>query len=60
MPFAIILNVRNVLVDNSLTARERAVISAFSTCMNCRQRPRVFESLGVSHKVVVYNNDGGQ
>jgi hypothetical protein len=48
MPFAIILNVRNVLVDNSLTARERAVMSVCSTCMNCRQRPRIFESIGVS------------
>ena len=50
MPFAIILNVRNVRVDNSLTARERAVMSVCSTCMNCRQRPRVFESIGVSDK----------
>ncbi len=50
MPLAIILNVRNVLVDNSLTARERAVMSVCSTCMNCRQRPRVFKSIGVSDK----------
>jgi hypothetical protein len=50
MPCAIILNVRNVLVDNSLTARERAVVSVCSMCMNCRQRPRAFESISVSDK----------
>jgi len=50
MPFAIVLNINNVLVDNSLTARERAVVSVCATCMNCRQRPRVFESIGVSDK----------
>ena len=43
MHFGIILNVRNVFVDNSLTARERAIISVCSMCMNCRQWPRVFE-----------------
>jgi hypothetical protein len=59
MPYAIILNVRNILVDNSLTARELAVMSVCSMCMNCRQLPRAFESIGVSDKQCALSRSWG-
>jgi hypothetical protein len=50
MPVAITLTISNVPVDNSLTARERAVMRVCSMCMNCNQLPRAFQSMDVADK----------
>lgn len=50
IPVAIILTLSNVPVDNALTARERAVMRSCCMCMNCNQRPRVFQSMDVADK----------
>lgn len=50
MPVAVTLTLANVPVDNSLTARERAVAQACCMCMHCNQRPRAFQSMDVADK----------
>ena len=50
IPFAMILSIRNAPLDNSLSARERAVITTCVVCMNCHQRERVVRSTDVAEK----------
>jgi hypothetical protein len=50
IPFSMVLNVHNAPLDNSLSARERAVLLACVTCMNCQQRQRAVRSIDVAEK----------
>jgi hypothetical protein len=50
LPFAVTLLVCNVPVHHALSARERAVVRSCCMCMNCHQRPRVFESIDAPDK----------
>jgi len=50
IPFCMVLNIHNAPLDNSLSARERAVLRACVTCMNCRQRQRAVRSIDVAEK----------
>jgi hypothetical protein len=50
IPFSMVLNLHNAPLDNSLSARERAVLRACVTCMNCRQRQRAVRSIDVAEK----------
>ena len=50
IPFSMVLNMHNTPLDNSLSARERAVLRACVTCMNCRQRQRAVRSIDVAEK----------
>jgi hypothetical protein len=50
IPFSMVLNMHNAPLDNSLSARERAVLRACVTCMNCRQRQRAVHSIDVAEK----------
>jgi hypothetical protein len=50
IPFSMVLNVHNAPLDNSLSARERAVLRACVTCMNCQQRQRAVRSIDVAEK----------
>jgi hypothetical protein len=50
IPFSMVVNIHNAPLDNSLSARERAVLIACVTCMNCHQRQSALRSLDVAEK----------
>lgn len=45
LPYAVTLILCNVPVCNRLSARARAVMCSCNMCMNCHQRPRMFEGI---------------
>lgn len=50
IPFAMMLRICNTPIDNSLSARERAVVNSCVMCMNCHQRKRAVRSMDVTEK----------